>query len=330
MTVKLTDDSGATTYDETTTDGSGNYSLHVPGTVANGAALKVVETNPGGHLSTGASVGNTGGSYDRITDTISFSYTSGTVYTGIDFGDVLENCFVAAGQQTGSPGSFVVFAHTYTAGSEGQLAFATASQPNPSVVGWNAMVYRDANCNGVLDAGEPVISGPIAVNAGEKICLVVKEFIPQAAPLTARDQLTITALLNYSGASPALTNAVALTDLATVGLAGTAGLTLLKAVDKETALPGETITYTITYENRGAEALNNVILFDQTPSYTTFVSVANGAFAQQPVQRGHCESCGRGGGRGALDFYRHPDAGQFRQRDRGTVTPAYYEPLSEP
>ena len=277
VAVKLTDNSGATTYDTATTDGGGRYTLHVPGTVANGAALKVVETNPGGRLSTGASAGNTGGSYDRASDTISFSFTSGTVYTEVNFGDVPENSFVAAGQQTGSPGSFVVFAHTFTAGSEGQLALVTASQPNPSGAGWNAVVYRDANCNGALDAGEPVINSPIAVTAGEKICLVLKEFIPHAAPLNARDQLAVTAILTYSAATPALTNAVALTDLATVGLTGTAGLTLLKSVDKDTALPGETITYTIAYENRGAESLSNVIIYDQTPAYTTFVSAANGA-----------------------------------------------------
>lgn len=43
------------------------------------------------------------------------------------------------------------------------------------------------------------------------------------------------------------------------------------------ALPGETIAYTITYANNGADVLNNVVIYDETPVFTSFVSAGNGA-----------------------------------------------------
>ena len=49
-------------------------------------------------------------------------------------------------------------------------------------------------------------------------------------------------------------------------------------MDKTTASPGETLTYTITYLNAGAEPLANLFIDDRTPAYTVFVSASNGAF----------------------------------------------------
>lgn len=43
------------------------------------------------------------------------------------------------------------------------------------------------------------------------------------------------------------------------------------------ALPGETLVYTITYSNQSSEALGEIIIFDSTPAFTTFVSAGNGA-----------------------------------------------------
>src|SRR5262249_61597997 len=78
-------------------------------------------------------------------------------------------------------------------------------------------------------------------------------------------------------ASPALSTNSTRTDLTTVGQPTTAGLTLLKAVDKETALPGEVLSYTVTYENKSSAALTNIFIFDQTPAFTTFTSAGHGS-----------------------------------------------------
>jgi uncharacterized repeat protein (TIGR01451 family) len=273
--VKLTDSTGATTYDTATTDGAGNYALLIPNTLSNGVTLKVVETNPNGFLSSGASVGTTGGTYARTNDTVTFTYASGTAYTGVNFGDVPVNTFAPDSQQSGLPGTFVLHPHTLVAGSGGQVTFGVASAPSPNIPGWSQVIYRDANCNAILDPGEAPVSGAITVIAGDRICLLVKDFIPAAAPMNAQDQLTVTAAFTYTGASPALATNLTRIDVTTVGNPTTAGLTLLKAVDKATALPGETITYTITYANNSDAPLASVIIYDATPAFTTFISATN-------------------------------------------------------
>jgi len=52
---------------------------------------------------------------------------------------------------------------------------------------------------------------------------------------------------------------------------------LTKAADRSAALPGSTIVYTITFENKGTTTLNNLKVSDPTPAYTTYVDSACGA-----------------------------------------------------
>ncbi len=52
---------------------------------------------------------------------------------------------------------------------------------------------------------------------------------------------------------------------------------LTKAADKSAALPGSTIVYTITFENKGTTTLNNLKVSDPTPAYTTYVDSSCGA-----------------------------------------------------
>jgi len=59
---------------------------------------------------------------------------------------------------------------------------------------------------------------------------------------------------------------------------GSYGLTLAKTVDKTSASPNDTLTYTITYTNTGQSALTDVQLTDQIPDGTDYVvdSVSTG------------------------------------------------------
>ena len=52
---------------------------------------------------------------------------------------------------------------------------------------------------------------------------------------------------------------------------------LTKAADKAAALPGSTIVYTITFENKGTTTLNNLKVSDPTPAYTTYLDSSCGA-----------------------------------------------------
>jgi uncharacterized repeat protein (TIGR01451 family) len=273
--VRLTDSTGTTIYDSTVSGPAGDFALFIPGTIAPGTQLKIVEVNASGYLSTGGSAGNSGGAYDRATDAVTFTYV-GTNYQALQFGSVAENNFLNDSQQTGLPGSVVVHSHTFVANSAGQLTFSVAGVPNPNLAGWTPVIYRDENCNGQIEATEQPLLAALAVVHGQQTCILIKDTIPLTAPFNAQHQMTVTADFQYTGANPPLARVLTRTALTIVGNPTTAGLTLTKAVDKQTALPGETITYTLTYGNNSSEALNNIIIFDSTPPFTTFLSASSG------------------------------------------------------
>ncbi len=274
--IRLTDAAGTTTYDSTVSGASGDFSLFVPSSLAPGAQLKVIEVNASGYLSTGGNPGNTGGTYDRATDAITFTYL-GTNYQALQFGNVAENNFLNDSQQTGLPGSFVLHSHTFVANSAGQLSFSMVGVPNPSLSGWTPVMYLDANCNAQVEPTEQPMVAPLSVVAGQQICILIKDSIPLTAPFNAQHQITITAEFQYAGANPPLSRTFTRTALTIVGNPSSAGLTLAKSVDKQTALPGETLIYTITYSNNSSEPLNNIVVFDSTPAFTSFLSATAGA-----------------------------------------------------
>jgi uncharacterized repeat protein (TIGR01451 family) len=277
-----------TTLSSDLTDGAGDYRLSIPASVTNGTSLCVAETNPPSCLSTGAQVGTSAGTYNRATDTITFTY-NGTPDSGLNFGDVPGSIFVNNNVEAGLPGSTINFAHTFTAGTGGTVSFATTAIASPAVPGWSEVVYQDANCNGQTDAGETVLApaSSIAVVAGQQVCIVVKQFIPAAAPLNAQNQVTVTATLTYTNANPALVGTFTLVDLATVGQPTSAGLNLLKEVrnvtqggafaPSNTGRPGDTLEYRITYTNNSTAPLTTIVITDGVPAFTRFAAASCGA-----------------------------------------------------
>ena len=197
-----------------------------------------------------------------------------------------QNAFLTDGAQTALPGTTVFYTHRFNAGLSGTVAFSTSNVPDPAVGGWSNVIYRDANCNGILDGseGNTALTGSIAVTPGDSICIIVKEFVPAGAPYNARDVITVTATFTPA-AGPAVTYTH--TDTTTVGNAAGAGLALQKTVRNVTtggtagtsnaARPGETLEYTITYTNNSADPLATIVVNDGTPAFTTFVSASCGA-----------------------------------------------------
>jgi uncharacterized repeat protein (TIGR01451 family)/fimbrial isopeptide formation D2 family protein len=250
---------GATIYDTTITDGAGNYTLWIPAAAT--GTISITETNLSNYLSTGGV--NTTGTYTRATDTTSFTIaTIGTIYTNVNFGDVPVNTFSANGLQAGLPGNVLFYPHQFNAGSGGSVTFTSVSAS-----GWPTVLYRDLNCNGVIDATDTVLSSSIVV-AGEQICLINKVTIPTGTALGLQDSATVQAEFTYTNAIPALTSTLSVIDTTTVG---TAGLVLTKAVDKVTAQAGETITYTLTYINNSNAPLSSIVINDATPEHTNFL-----------------------------------------------------------
>ncbi|HEY4281926.1 MAG TPA: right-handed parallel beta-helix repeat-containing protein [Chthoniobacterales bacterium] len=315
LALKLTDGTGATIYGTSTTNGNGAYALAIPSTVAAGAQLKAVATNAANFVSTGASLGNTAGTFDRPTDAITFTLAANTTYSGVNFGDVPPNTLSTDGQQAGLPGTTLFYAHTFIPATAGSVAFSVNSTPLPALSGWTTTIYRDTNANGQLDSGEPEITGPVTVNAGDVVAILAKVFIPAAAPLGAKDQNIVTANFSYTGSTPLLTVPITRQDATTVGNPTTAGLTLSKSVDKQSALPGDTINYTIAYANNSSDTLRNVIIYDTTPVFTKFTSAGNGPLPLDIT--GVVITAPSAGQTGAM---RWTFAGTLRPAGTGTVT----------
>ena len=274
--IKATSSDGATTYDTFPTRADGTYTLYVPSTAT---STKIVETNPNNFLSTGATLGNTSGTYDRPTDTITFTPTAGTAYTNVNFGDVPLNTFLADNATTSTPGNTVLYKHAFTAGSGGTVAFnvTTPSTQTPAGTGFTQTIYLDTNGNGAIDAGEPILSPATqtTVVAGQVVNIIVKEDIPASAPNAAKDIAVVNAVFTYTNATPALSSTISNTDTTTVTTA--TGLSLVKSVSAATAKPGDDITYTIVYTNTSDKPMTGLVINDFTPGFTTFVSAAAGA-----------------------------------------------------
>lgn len=265
--LKATDNTGATTYDTSNSAGDGSYQLWIP---SGAGIVKIVETNNSADDSVGANVGTTAGSYDRATDTTTYTTVAGTIYTGVNFADVPNNVLFTDGQQTVTSGSVAFYPHRFIANTAGSVTLSVSNSSTPSITEWNAILYQDTNCNSSIDAGENVITAAITMTAGQTLCLVVKENIPSNAPLGGQNQVQLSASFSYSNATPALVNNYSRNDITLVGTPADAGLILSKVVDKNTASPGEIITYTITYRNNGSGNISSLVINDATPTYTTY------------------------------------------------------------
>jgi uncharacterized repeat protein (TIGR01451 family) len=201
----------------------------------------------------------------------------------VNFGAVPPNTLAPNGEQTALPGTVVFYAHTFYAGSGGQVSFALSNAAIPSSLPWTQVLYRDSNCSGALDAGEPQVTASLTTTASQTICLIVKQFVPAGATFGAQNITTLSAVLNYTGASPALSSApLTVIDVTIVGEAS--ALTLNKRVSNITqggpvgitvsAKPGDTLQYTLTAVNNGGTALSTLLINDATPAFTTYLSAA--------------------------------------------------------
>ncbi len=192
------------------------------------------------------------------------------------------NTFLTDGVGTGAPGTSVLYTHSFNAGSAGNVSFAATHVSSPVVAGWSVQVYRDNNCNGIIDGvdGSVEISNSAqAVSAGGQVCIIVKSNIPSTAPYGGQDGITVTATFTPTVGSPATYTR---SDVTTVVSSGGSGLVLMKSVrnvttggaagTSNTAKPGETLEYIITYSNTSNAPLNTIVISDNTPAFSTFVS----------------------------------------------------------
>ena len=269
--VPLTATNGSgTTYDSGVTAGSGIYTLWIPSI----ATTVVISTSPpSGYLATGADPGNTAGTYNRAAGTLTFANT-GIVYTGVNFGIVPVNSFSTDNAASALPNSTLFYPHTFQATSGGQAVFSTPATSSPAGSYFTETIYRDVSCTGTMSPGDPQITSAVSVSAGTTVCILVKEVIDPGTPYGTKNSITVTANFTYANASPALSATYTHSDMTTVGSSTSAGLDLIKTVDKATAKSGDTLNYIVIFINNSSGALSNIVLNDATPAYTTFASAA--------------------------------------------------------
>ena len=343
VTMRLTDcGSPGTVYATTTTDVSGDYRFATPAVLP--ANLCVVETSPTGFVSTGGSAGatqlvsNTPGPGPtnylycrtasgvncsaRPADSIAFTPVAGTSYQNLNFGNVPSNQFVANGSKQSPPATAVFYPHIFTPGSVGSVTFTPAAVASPSMSGWGEVIYRDLNCDGALNAAEAalpiggtasagatVLADPNDVTAGDpngrRICIIMRQSIPPAAPFGAQNVVTVTANFTYTNSLPLLATTLTVVDTTLSGSAtGGDGLRLVKEVCNVTypaanpgglacnaatgagfgtdnaGAPGDVLQYRIVYTNTSSNSLGSLVINDSTPPFT--VRAASAAYVTTP------------------------------------------------
>lgn len=228
-------DGSGTVYDTTRTATDGSYVLYVPGTATN---VEVREYDQNGYVTTGAEVGNTSGSYSSSNDAISFTATAATEYTGLDFGDVRKPVFEP--DHTGEilPGNVVFYAHQFKTQAAGTVSFDRTSDINKSV-GWASLLYRDSNCDGVLNGAEGQVAlstTGIDVDAGDSVCIIDKVYAPSNVAAGDRYRVTTTATYQFGGSALGSIT-LTVTDVTTAAQSVAPALPATPAVDAAPAQP---------------------------------------------------------------------------------------------
>jgi len=170
-----------------------------------------------------------------------------------------------------SPG-LAVFAHTATnlgsASDTVNLAWSSTGAFAPS----SLVFRRDANADGVLDAGDPLLTdtdgdGKVdtgSLATGASLAILAVATVPSGLGNGTSSTITLTA---SSSKKPSETETA--TDALSIA---TPSITLVKSRDKATAPPGGVVTYTLTYTAGGTASSFGVTIVDEVPANTTYVT----------------------------------------------------------
>jgi uncharacterized repeat protein (TIGR01451 family) len=198
-----------------------------------------------------------------------------------------------------APGGTVVYAHTLTnIGNQSCGAYTlTATVPAAdATLGWTTAIYLDVNGDGQIDAGDTLVTGPIAgpLAAGATQKLLVRVFAPGGASAGATDTATVTATFTDPApncGAPSATDIstvitgqirVVKTQAADIACDGTADAAF--AATPLSLKPGQCIVYQVVATNEGTAPITNIAINDAAPAFTGL------AGATQPANQ--CVSTG--------------------------------------
>ncbi|WMP19132.1 GEVED domain-containing protein [Thiothrix lacustris] len=207
--------------------------------------------------------------------------------TGQNFGDTKKPTLTLDNETVILPNTSVVYPHIFRSTADGSVAFNLVNEiAEPAGSNWGSTLYLDANCNAKLDSSDTPVTAPLSVSGTEKTCLLVKVIAPANVSAGASHSIQVQSTFTFGdGTVVTATDVQTRTDLtrvasgsATSPLSGAGKLSLEKSVwnttrniDGAVALPGETLRYTIHYENIGDGTLDELAVHDSVPAFTTLV-----------------------------------------------------------
>lgn len=278
----------------TVTSANGDYAFSIEQSLLP-SSFCVVQQNLPEYIS----VSGTNG-YTRSTDTIALTKTSATSYTANNFGDVIVNIVLREdGQHTVTAGDVTDYPHRLTTQIPVQLTQllqTQVQQPNSSTdQPWQAVIYRDTNCNGQVDMGETVFNptafSPTLLQPNIDICLVQRVHVPTNVVAGSQHVGTLQATYEFALTNPAQTLTGQTVKRQDVTLIGSTGLILTKRVRAVASCPStgsdtnafvmtnqankqDNLEYEITYKNNSVKNIQNVKVKDSLPIGTNFGSMS--------------------------------------------------------
>src|SRR5947199_411467 len=163
-----------------------------------------------------------------------------------------------------APGTAGVFAHTLTNTGNGPDSFPAAAA---SARGWPVTLYRDWNRDGLLDAGDSLLTGPVPLGYGAAASLIAQVAVPAGTSPGVSDTVTVTATSRFM---PAVNSSVG--DRLDVSASGAVTIGLTKQVDRLTAVAADVLTYTLVYAASGSGTDSSVTLADTMPAGSSYVA----------------------------------------------------------
>ncbi|WP_159458260.1 GEVED domain-containing protein [Photobacterium andalusiense] len=221
-------------------------------------------------------------SVNVVDSQMTINASAGDDISGLNFGKVREPRIEPDNFSDAEPNKIVIFPHKFTAATSGNVLFniinTTASPVNNS---WSTVLYRDNDCNGVIDGADVQIISSITLNGESEVCLLSKVFVPANASLNAIYHYDITADMVFSdsiGSGHGVTRLVSNKDTVRVTFGGSGELKIEKTVKNITnnesesrsnqAKPGDILEYKIYFINNGSGVIDMLKINDAVPEYT--------------------------------------------------------------
>lgn len=290
--IQLSDCAGGVLATDST-DATGDYDFVLSRRVRPNQNICITEQNLSGYSSVSGVSG-----YNRTTDTITVlnpnaaSAAPASNITAQNFGDArLGLILTSDGQQTTTPGGTVSYPHVLRAESvlTPTLTTSTTQQPNNAADQlWTNVLYRDSNCNGVIDPSEVPVGSLGTLLPNQDICVVQRVNAPTNASNGAQHVASLSAsyVATVQGGDVLSGNSDTRKDTT---LVGTGGLDMSKQVrvvsscpsgdssntgfaTQNTAKNGQFLEYQILYKNRSTRNLSEVVIRDVVPTNTLFKS----------------------------------------------------------